>query len=377
MTELVRFGPGLAGRRRIMFVEHTADMVGGGQQSLLHLLKFLNRDLYDPLVVLPGPGPLASRLEAMDVPVVFLEMGPWRPGQILKAGRTVLALRRLIRQRQVHLVHTNASRTTLYAGLATRLLGVPLVWNVRIAAPDPLYDRALYCLADKVIAISNAVARRFPYRGSRQKVCVIYNGIDLESFYPVDAASFRKRFGLEDKVVIGQVGQLQPLKGPGYLLKAFKGLSDLHPGAHLLFVGAPTAHQRELELMGKDLGLASRMTFAGQQDDVREAISALDILVVPSETEGFGRVLIEGMACEKPIVAFAVDAIPEVLGHGDSGILVEKGDVQGLAAAIRSLVEDPVLVKEMVRKGRKRVARYYDIRKTARQTEIVYELSAL
>lgn len=377
MTELVRSGPGLAGRRCIMFVEHTADMIGGGQQSLLHLLKFLNRDLYDPLVVLPGPGPLASRLEAMDVPALSIEMGPLRPGYILKAGRTVLALRRLIRQHQVHVVHTNASRTTLYAGLAIRWLGVPLVWNVRIAAPDPLYDRALYFLADKVIAISNAVARRFTYRGSRQKVCVIYNGIDLESFYPVDAMSFRKRFGLEDKFVIGQVGQLQPLKGPGYLLKAFKALGDLHPDAHLLFVGAPTEHQRELELMGKDLGLASRMTFAGQQDDIREAISALDILVVPSETEGFGRVLIEGMACEKPIVAFAVDAIPEVLGHGDSGILVEKGDIQGLATGIRSLVEDPVLVKEMVRKGRKRVARYYDIRKTARQTEVVYELCAL
>lgn len=377
MTDLVSSIPAAMGRRLILFVEHTADMVGGGQQSLLHLLKFLNRDFYEPMVLFPGPGPLVSRVEAMDVPTAFVEMGPLRLGHISKAVRTVFALRRLIRQRQVHLVHANASRTAFYAGLASRWLDVPLVWNVRIATPDPLYDRALYFLADKVIAISNAVARRFPYRGSRKKVCVIYNGIDLESFYPVDATSFRRRFGLENKVVIGQVGQLHPIKGPTYLLKAFKGFSDLHPDAHLLFVGAPTGHQRELESMGRDLGVASRVTFAGQQGDIREAMSAIDILVVPSETEGFGRVLIEGMACEKPIVAFAVDAIPEVLGHGESGILVEKGDVRGLAAGICSLIQDPLLIKALVKKGRERVARDYDIRKTARQTEIVYELCAL
>ncbi|MDX1763497.1 MAG: glycosyltransferase family 4 protein [bacterium] len=377
MSEQVRSGAPLGEPRRILFVEHTADMVGGGQQSLLHLLKFLNRDLYDPLVVLPGPGTLTSRVEAMGVPVALLDMEPLRPGHMAKAVATVFALRRLVRQHRVQVVHTNASRTTLFAGLATRLLGVPLVWNVRIATPQPLYDRVLYLLADKVIAISNAVARRFTFRGNRKKVCVIYNGIDLESFFPVDALPFRRRFGLEGKIVIGQVGQLEPIKGPGYLLKAFEGLSGFYPDAHLLFVGAPTAHQRELEMMGRDLGLTSRITFAGQQADVREAVSALDILVVPSETEGFGRVLIEAMACERPIVAFAVDAIPEVLGHGDSGILVEKGDIHGLANGIRSLLEDPVLKKELVIEGRKRVARYYDIRKTARQTEIVYELCAL
>jgi glycosyltransferase involved in cell wall biosynthesis len=310
----------------------------------------------------------------MGVPVIFLQMVSLRTLHLGNIIRSVRNLIRIIRDERIEILHTNASRTTLYAGLVSRMLGVPLVWHVRIAMKEPFYDRILYHLATKIIAISEAVAERFPCRGSERKVVIVYNGLDTQSFYSVDADHFRRKLGLENKIIIGQVGQIHPLKGPVYLIRAIEAIRDDFPGVHGLIVGAPTDHQKELEGLVNQLQLDAHVTFLGWQEDVREIMSALDILVVPSQTEGFGRVLIEGMACERAVVAFSVDAIPEVIESGKSGVLVEKGNLQEFVAALNSLLTDTTLRERIAKQGRERVQNLFDIRESVKRTEEIYDL---
>ncbi len=361
----------------ILFVENTADLVGGGQQSLLGLLKFLDRERYAPKVVFPDQGPLSDQVQSLGVPVFFNQMGTLKTLNLPKVLGSIWRLMGIIRNEGIDIVHTNASRTTLYAGLASRMCGVALVWHVRIAMQESFYDRILYHLAGKVIAISHAVAARFPYKDRHQRVSVIYNGIDLDAFFMVDASQFRKRFQLENKFVIGQVGQIHPLKGQEYLILALKELSKSFPQIHCLIVGTPTEYQKELEEMVHRLRMDSYVSFTGWQGDIREVMSALDILVVPSHTEGFGRVLIEGMACERPIVAFSVDAIPEVIASGETGLLVEKGDVHGLVSSMHTLITDKALRMKLAKQGNESVRRRYNIKENVRKTQEVYELCSM
>ena len=366
--------PGNVVKKNVLFIENTSDLIGGGQQSLLNLLRFLDRDRFSPMVVFPCDGPFAERILTLGIPVFFSDMNTLKTLNVLRLAQSVRSLIRILRSRKIDLVHTNASRTTWYAGLACRMAGVSLVWHVRIAMRESFYDALLYLLSDRVIAISNAVARRFPYPNSRKKVSVIYNGIDPDEFHLVDASPFRRRFKLDDKFVIGVVGQINPLKGQVYVIRALKQLSASFPHLHCLIVGSPTAYQRELERMVTDLGLETSVTFTGWQQDVREVMSALDILAVPSHTEGFGRVLIEAMACERPVVAFAVDAVPEIIESGESGLLVPKGDLAGLVTAIRALIENRDLRQRIARNGKERVRRLFDIRENVRRTQQVYDL---
>jgi glycosyltransferase involved in cell wall biosynthesis len=237
---------------------------------------------------------------------------------------------------------------------------------------EPFYDRLLYRLASRIIAISNAVAGRFPYDMSK-KVSVIYNGVDTDSFTSIDKSELPGRLQFNGKVVIGQVGQIHPLKGLTSMIQALDKVRNVCPDIQCIIVGDFNDYQKDLAKMVHDLGLESHLTFAGWHDNIREVMSALDILIVPSLTEAFGRVIIEAMACSRPVVAFSVDAIPEVVENHVTGILGSKGDLDGLKQALIELIVNPVKREEMGRMGRRRVEGLFRMDEHVRKIQHVYE----
>jgi len=358
--------------QRVLFVEHTAEMIGGGQQSLLVLLGKLDRERFAPVVVLPEDGSLAERLSDLKIPCRILPFGSFRTFNLPTPLRAILRLYRVLREERIDIVHTNASRSTFYAGFAARAAGVPLIWHVRIARPDGLYDRLLYALATRVITISHAVANRFPWDDGR-KVSVVYNGLDTDLYLPGGAEGLREKFRLRDKIIVGLVGRVEPDKGGRELIEALREARTGTPRLHLLIVGPPTPYQRELEDEVRRMGLPDAVTFAGYRKDVPQVMSSIDILALPSRSEAFGRVLIEAMACAKPVVAFSVDAVPEVVEDGVTGLLVPRGDIDALAGAILKLAEDPLLRARMGEKGRERAERCFGIGEHVRRVESLYE----
>jgi glycosyltransferase involved in cell wall biosynthesis len=171
--------------------------------------------------------------------------------------------------------------------------------------------------------------------------------------------------------MIAFVGRLVRQKGTQYLMAAARILAQRKPDAVLLVVGDGPLHSL-LENSASVAGLTN-LRFLGEQTDVRPAIAACDMMVVPSEWEPFGIVSLEAMAMKKPVVAFDVDGIPEIIVHGNTGILVEHRNVDALVHALVALAEDPPARERMGESGRERVEEIFDSRATARNFEQIYQ----
>jgi glycosyltransferase involved in cell wall biosynthesis len=321
----------------VLVVSHHADIVGGGELSLLGLLEGLDRARWTPTLVVPADGPLAARARALGVPTQVVPMPtPRHPGPAVL--RSLLALRALARE--ARLVHANGVRAMCYAGLAGRLVPRPVVWHVRVADRDPVLDRLLVRLASAVVVNSRAVGRRFGTPAPRKVRC-IYNGVDLARFAPrPPSPALRAALGLPPEApVVVSVGRFVAFKGYGHLLDAAAAVQARRPGVRWLLVGDGPL-RGELEARCRSLGLASLVTFAGWREDVPDLLALGDLFVLPSLAEHFGRVLIEAMALGKPVVATAAGGVPEVVADGETGLLVPPADPEALAGAVEALLAD-------------------------------------
>lgn len=366
----------------VLFVDH-AEALGGAEHSLLLLLRHLDRSRFRPLLAC-NRGPLAEAATALDVPVILVEMPRIRGEALgpLRLLRGSQALARLIRRQQVDIVHSNVMRASFYAALAARLTGRPLVWHVRDIHPpsERWYTRLMCRLATRVIAISQAVAAALP---CPHKVTIIYNGLDLEEYPPeLERAVVRAELGLPlDAPVAGIVGRLQAWKGQERFLRAAAEVAKRLPQARFLVVGGAIfgdgeAYAAGLRHLATDLGLGERVIFTGHRQDLPRLLAALDVLVHCAEAEPFGRVLIEGMAARRPVVAFADGAVPEIVRHEETGLLVPPGDEPALAAAMVELLGDAQRRQRMGVAGRHRVEQHFTAAQTARAIEAIYCLVA-
>jgi glycosyltransferase involved in cell wall biosynthesis len=207
------------------------------------------------------------------------------------------------------------------------------------------------------------------------KVVKIYSGIELDQFRPVTEErknSIRSTWGIgHEDVVVGVVSKLWEGKGHAVLIRAFEELRKEVQDIKLVIVGEGYL-DNELRDLVRMLGLNDSVLFTGFQMDVSEIIATFDVAVLPSFFEGMGRVLLEAMAMEKPVVASRVGGIPDLVEHGVNGFLVNPGDVLGLSNAIRKIVRDKKLADEIAKKGRKRITEQFSADAMVKSIEKVY-----
>jgi glycosyltransferase involved in cell wall biosynthesis len=194
--------------------------------------------------------------------------------------------------------------------------------------------------------------------GNEKKMLKIYSGIELDRFKPADEREMkrlRKKWGLgEDDFVVGIVSKLWDGKGHEVLIEAFREIRQKKIEAKLVIVGEGYLREK-LEALVNAYGLEKEVIFTGFRLDVSQIIATFDVAVLPSLFEGMGRVLLEAMAMEKPVVASRVGGIPDLVGHGSNGYLVSPGSVRELERALLAILNDPVLARSMGMEGRKRI----------------------
>lgn len=311
------------------------------------LLRHLDREQVHQFVAAPSEGEVLCQAKALGLPSIILPAPPVVGWRFWSPAAATLRIFRFLRRRPVSLVHAHGSRGALYAGIACRLLAIPLVWHVRIAAADPHLDRLLARLASQVVAISDAVATRFAGLSTRRPVVVIPNAVDEAPFAdPATGEAFRRTHRLEGRPLIAMVARLSPEKGQEILLNALPRIVAAHPDVAVLFAGAgSSAYQAALAAMAEALGVGSRCLWLGRLGSVAPVLHAADLVVLPSTVlpgwaEGFGRVLVEAALCGKPAVATRSGGIPEVVRDGETGLLVPPGDAEALAEALSALLTD-------------------------------------
>ena len=355
----------------ILVVSNHGAIVGGGELSLLDLLRGLDRDRWAPVLVVPEEGEVAARGRGLDLPVHVIPLPTLRrpgPGSL----RSVRALTSLVRATDAGAIHANGSRAMAYAGVAGRLAARPVLWHVRIADRDRLMDRGLCAIATVVIATSRAVARRFTWAPA--KIRLVPNGIDLARFTPrPPSAAFRAKLGVPPSAPVAvSIGRHVPEKGYRHLIDAAALIERAKPGVHWVLVGNGEL-RNELEAQTRRLGLGSRVHFTGWRDDVADVLALADVFVVPSESEGFGRVLVEAMSMSRAVVATAVGGVPDIVLAGETGVLVAPADPAALAEAVHALLDDPARTALLGVAGRVRAEATFSLGAHVDAVERVYD----
>ena len=227
-----------------------------------------------------------------------------------------------------------------------------------------------------ILAISKAVADDLP-PAMRARTRVVYNGLDLAAFDQAVARPADLPLSEGDGPVIGTVSYLIPWKGQEIFLRAAALLAGAHPSWRFVVVGDPIFQFRgerdRLEALAAELGIRDRVAFAGHREDIPAVMGALDLFVLPSLYEPFGRVLIEAMGARLPIVASRAGGVPEIVLDGETGVLVPPGEPEALADAIAGLVIDRERADRLASAGRARVERCFSLEATVTGVLEAYE----
>jgi glycosyltransferase involved in cell wall biosynthesis len=248
--------------------------------------------------------------------------------------------------------------------------------NFRMALYNRL-DRWLMRRADRVVAVSEATALMLLNVGVLgDKIRVIHNAIDPEDHQlEVSGTEFRRQCGAgPGNLFIGVIGRLSPEKGQAVFLQAFEEVVRTVPQARAVLVGEGQELKR-LRASVRTAGLDSRITFAGYQEDMSSVYAALDLVVIPSLSEGLPNVLLEAFLHGKAVIATKVGGIPEVMQDGLSKFLVPAGDSKAMAEAIVQVLRDPLLRTELGEAGARRVREAFSpSQRTKRITDLYNEL---
>ena len=295
-------------------------------------------------------------------------------------------LRALLRDQKPDLVHTHLIHADLFGYFAARAAGIRHVVSSRHNDDQFRYrprwrklHRRLWRWTSGGIAISESI-RRFAIEvegAPAEKITVVQYGIDFA--WPSDDAiasarqTLRAKLGLDsDALLLGMVCRLVEQKGIPYALEAMRRIRAQFPQAHLVIAGDGEKAE-ELRRLASALGMADRVHWLGWRSDAADLMAAFDLLLAPSLWEGFGLVLLEAMARRVPVIASRVGAIPEVIVHGESGILIEPRDVAALAQAMARLLDDRALRKYMGLLGAARLEERFSIRRMVEGTIAVYQ----
>lgn len=206
-------------------------------------------------------------------------------------------------------------------------------------------------MVDQVCAVSRVVADAAEALGTpRRPVVVVPNGADTDNCRPWPREEMRREFGLPlEGQIISYVGKLVPRKGVDTLIEALGLLAERPQGAPLLAAAGAGEMRPALEARAAELGLADRVRFVGKVDHDRVGrwMAAGDLFVLPSLSEGLPTVVCEAMNCGVPVVATAVDGTPEIVRHGETGLLVPPSDARALADALAAVLDDPERARSM------------------------------
>lgn len=358
---------------RLLFI-NSIQMFAGGEVWMLRTLRALQERGHEVWLCCRPHTELAERAANEGIPVKLINFrSDFDPICILQ-------LARFMRHNRIEAVLTNMDKELRNAGVAAKLAGVPAVIPRR-GIDYPLKNRRRYrCaynfLATRVLANSHATKRALLKNApwlDPERIEVIHNGVDLAAFAQSPRRSFRLEWNIPAYApVLGFVGQLDERKGIGVLLSAFAMILARLPETRLVLAGeGPLREMIESEVREK--GWENNVVLPGFVDDVAAIMHAIDALVLPSYWEGFGIVIIEAMACRRPVITTNVSSMPEIVVEGQTGYLIPPGDSHALAERALALLTSEPLRARMGQAAQRRVVEHFSHEHMMDRLEALFE----
>ena len=353
---------------------HRMRGIGGSERHLLTLLPALRARGVDARVLgLDVGGTDAPRFhaqaDAAGIPCTHVrcthDVNPRMARDVVRA----------VRRERPDLLHTHLVHADVYGAIASARAHVPFLSTRHnddryLLGPFRHVDRAFARGARRLVAISDAV-RLFLERAGlpREKLVTIHYGLDDLPTEP--SAVLPQEAGVPpDAPLVLAVGRLIAQKDHATLLRAFARARERHGGAVLAILGAGPL-EAETRALAAELELGASLVLPGRVAP-RDWLERADVFAHSSRWEGFGIVLLEAMLAGLPVVATRVSAVPEVVADGETGLLVEAGDVAGLADALARVLDDAALRGRLGRAGRERARGEFSVARMAERTLAVY-----
>ena len=357
---------------RILQLYPKGDFFTGAAIQLHDLAAALAARGHDVTIATPPSDTWAARCRASGLRHVALPMGrPFDP-------RAAWRLARLIRRQRIQVAHAHKGRARTLAILAGLMGGrALLVLNRGVSFPVTGVRRVGYTSArvHAIVAVCESIKRGLVTAGvSAAKIHVVYSGTDVDRFHPaVDGTPIRRELGLAaTDLLVTQVG-VRSWRGWTDVVTAMADVCRREPRARLLFVGVPAPRVVEIAERAARAGIAGRVLTLGHRTDVPAILCASDVVVDASYAgAGITGSIREALACERPVVATAVEGMPELVGDGETGRLVPPRDPAALGDAILATLADPTAAQAMARAGRKRVEAHFSLRAKVDALEALY-----
>lgn len=397
----------------ILYLDNTFTF-GGAINSLCYLIRALDKEKYEPVLVTGQPVEYLEANFAGTIWYHYVPKLPWINNRVYKKIASLPPFRisvlskslnlarffywmlfvtlpeacryyRLGKRHHVKLIHLNNIVGSQFAGIiAAKILRVPCVAHLRDFEEIHPITRFYARLVDYHVAISGAIKENLLGLGvPEEKISVVHDALDLEEFNTSVACEYLfEEFRVNpEQPRYGIFGRVVDWKGIREFLLAACTIDDQVPEALGFVIGGPSdgdeAFYREMLALAESLGLRDKVVFTGYRKDIPALMKFMDVVVHASNSpEPFGMVVIEGMAMGKPVVATRAGGPLDIVEDGKTGFLVPVGDAEPLAGAVISLLREPGLSDEMGRAGRERVERMFDNKLYAEKVQAIYETFA-
>jgi len=348
----------------ICFINSTR-LWGGGEKWHYDIATRLHHNGYRIVVVTNRHSALYNRIRKTSIQVYNLFVSNLSFRNPFK----VFYLARILKKEKVGTIIINLSADLKLGGIAARIAGVPnIIYRRGLASPirnSPLNRFLFRKIITEVITNSEetkrTVLKNNPLLFDPHKISVIYNGIDLVEYNQQPSVPLYQREN--DEIIIGNAGRLVKQKAQHYLIDLAAILKK--EGRHCkILIAGEGSQKNELMRYAHAEGVEDRVVFLGFVKNMKSFMDTIDIFCLTSLWEGFGYVLVEAMACGKPVVAFNTSSNPEIVKDGKTGFLVPVHDVQQMAIKLDHLIIDEPIRKEMGANGKALVESVFDINYT-------------
>ena len=379
-------------RKKILFISHSSELYGA-EKVLLQTIEGLNKKDFQPILVLPRTGPFHRKAKKLGVETVLVPFKWWlteknrvwkQPFSWLWSLTCIVRIARLIQREDIDLVFSN-SAVNFCGALAARWRGVPHIWSIheilggKNASLCFLFgNRALVSLisvlSTKIIVNSETTGQSFKEKGA---VHTVFNGF---LWSPQDRGLgelYRQKFGFTSHdYILGIVGKIYPEKGQKNVVESIDLIAKTHHDVRLLVMGEVRDNRyfKQIQRYILERKLEKRVIFKDYIPEIFDVLALLDLLVIASCVESFGRVAVEAMSVKTAVLAVRKGAMAEVIIPGENGFLVDSSDPEVMAEAILSIRDNPEQVRKVVEKGYHLVREKYSVENQILKTEeIVWE----
>jgi glycosyltransferase involved in cell wall biosynthesis len=373
--------------KKILYVTDIVGL-GGGETSLLNHLDNLDRSKYLPIVLCSNTGMLTDELINREIEVNIIH---WK--QIKRiSNRTIyfpymsfLKLVVFLKKRCVDIIHPNSFNAMAVIAPAAKLCKLRVVWTCHGWWPTGKFTgKFINFFVDKVIAVSGFVENKLLKEGyvNSPKIIQIPLGIDSRRYSNSNPGeALRRQFRIsKNSPLVGMIGRFQKIKGHHIFVEMAAELSRTHPKVRFVMVGSgvfgkecESDYGREVQELICKSGIKEKIHLTGFRQDIPQILKSLDVLIVPSEVETFGMVVLEALAAGVSVVSCATGGPTEIIENGENGFIIDKQDPIELAVKVKFLLDHPDIKKTIEKNGRKTVRQKYQIIEQVKKIEAIYE----